>query len=39
VASIVVLGFPLKPVTKLARKSVEDFTTVDTFGGPAFRAP
>ena len=39
VASIVVLGFPLKPVTKLARKSVEDFTTVDTFGGTAFHAP
>ena len=33
VASIVVLGHPAKRHTKLTRRSVEEFTTIDTFDG------
>lgn len=36
VASIVALGHPQQRPTKLTRKSVESFTTVDSFSGPAF---
>ncbi len=35
VASIVVLGHPLARYTKLTRRKVEEFTTLDTFGGAA----
>jgi nitroreductase len=38
VASIVVLGYPTKRHTKLTRRTVEEFTTVDNFDGVAFRA-
>ena len=38
VASIVALGYPAKTVTKLARRSVGDFTTVDVFVGAPFGA-
>ena len=36
VASIVALGYPTKPPTTLSRRSVEEFTSVDHFGGGAF---
>jgi len=36
VASIVALGYPTKPPTSLSRRSVEEFTSVDRFGGEAF---
>jgi len=36
VASIVALGHPRKQLTRLTRKRVEDFTTVDRFDGRAF---
>lgn len=36
VASIVALGHPVVAHAKLSRRSVEGFTTVDTFDGPAF---
>ena len=38
VASVVALGHPVSRLTKLARRRVEEFTTVDTFDGPAFGA-
>jgi nitroreductase len=36
VASVVMLGHPLQRPTKLRRRSVQEFTTVDSFDGPAF---
>ncbi|MHB1087485.1 MAG: nitroreductase family protein [Acidimicrobiales bacterium] len=36
VASVVALGHPATQVTKLSRRSVEAFTSVDTFDGVAF---
>ena len=36
VASVVVLGHPLRRHLNLARRSVEDFTTVDNFDGMTF---
>ena len=36
VASVVALGYPLRRPTKLTRKSVAQFTTIDAFDGPAF---
>jgi nitroreductase len=36
VASIVALGHPVSRVTKLRRRAVEDFTSVDTFDGERF---
>ncbi|HUX03642.1 MAG TPA: nitroreductase family protein [Acidimicrobiales bacterium] len=36
VASVVALGHPVSRHTKLSRRRVEEFTTVDTFDGPAF---
>jgi nitroreductase len=36
VASIVILGYPAKRLTKLSRKPVGSFTTVDSFEGEAF---
>ena len=35
-ASLVALGRPVRQVTHLRRLPVEEFTTVDTFDGPAF---
>lgn len=35
-ASIVALGYPRKQPTRLTRRQVEEFTTVDTFDGSAF---
>jgi len=35
-AALVVLGHPVKQITKLRRDPVESFTTVDRFDGPAF---
>jgi len=34
VASIVILGHPVNRHTRLTRRTVEEFTTVDTFDGP-----
>jgi nitroreductase len=36
VASVVALGYPQRRHTKLTRKSVSEFTTIDTFGGAPF---
>lgn len=36
VASVVALGYPAKQVTKLSRRPVETFTTIDTFDGAPF---
>ena len=36
VASMVCLGHPVRRATKLRRKQVAEFTTVDRFDGPAF---
>jgi hypothetical protein len=36
VASIVALGHPQNRATKLKRRSVEEFTTSDTFDGDPF---
>jgi nitroreductase len=36
VAAVIALGHPVKQPTRLRRDPVEDFTTVDTFDGPAF---
>jgi nitroreductase len=33
VASVLVLGYPRKRPTKLSRRSVETFTTLDSFNG------
>ncbi len=34
VAAMIVLGRPVQQVTKLSRRPVEEFTTVDRFDGP-----
>ena len=36
IAALVPLGRPVKRLTKLRRRRVEDFTTVDRLDGPAF---
>jgi nitroreductase len=36
VASVMALGYPVSRATKLKRRSVEEFTTSDTFDGDAF---
>jgi nitroreductase len=38
-AGLLALGHPARQVTKLRRAPVEEFTTVDHFGGPAFPSP
>jgi nitroreductase len=38
IAALVAIGHPAKRATKLNRKPVGDFTTVDRFDGPAFSA-
>ena len=35
-ASVIALGYPVKEFTKLKRREVASFTTVDRYGGPAF---
>jgi nitroreductase len=39
VAGLIALGHPERTIRKLSRRSVEEFTTVDRFDGPAFTAP
>lgn len=36
IASVIALGYPVKEYTKLKRRSVAEFTTVDRFDGPTF---
>jgi hypothetical protein len=36
IASMAVLGHPVKQITRLRRAAVEDVTTVDRFDGPPF---
>ena len=36
VAAMLPIGVPVKQLTKLRRKQVEEFVTVDSFDGPAF---
>jgi nitroreductase len=36
IAALVPLGHPVRQLTKLRRKAVEEFTTIDRFDGPAF---
>ena len=38
IASLVAMGHPVKQVTKLRRRAVEEFAHVDTYDGPAFTA-
>ena len=35
-ASVIALGYPVKEFTKLKRREVASFTTVDRYDGPAF---
>jgi nitroreductase len=39
VAAVLALGYPVRMPRRLTRVAVEDFTTVDRFGGAPFRAP
>ena len=39
VAALLPLGKPVKQLTRLRRNSVSEFTTIDSFEGPAFGAP
>jgi nitroreductase len=36
IAAMIPLGYPVKQLTKLRRKAVEDFTTIDRHDGPVF---
>jgi len=36
VAAMLPIGVPVKQLTKLRRKQVEEFVTIDSFDGPAF---
>ena len=36
IAALVPLGHPVRQLTRLKRRPIEDFTTVDRFDGPAF---
>jgi nitroreductase len=38
VAATIALGWPVRQVTRLSRKQVKEFTTVDTFDGEPFSA-
>lgn len=38
IGALVPLGRPVKQLTKLRRRPVEEFTTIDRYDGPAFRA-
>ncbi len=39
IAAIIPLGKPVKQLTKLKRRPVEEITTYDTFNGPKFSKP
>jgi nitroreductase len=39
VAALIVLGHPVRHVTRLRRDPVEDFATVDSLGGPPLTSP
>ena len=39
VAAVLPIGKPVKQLTKLKRKPVEDFATIDTYAGPRLRQP
>ena len=39
VAALLPIGKPVKQLTKLKRKAVEDFTTFDSYAGPRLRRP
>ena len=39
VAALIPLGVPVRQLTRLKRKPVEDFTTVDSFDGPPLAGP
>ena len=39
IAAVVPLGVPVKQLTKLSRREVEEFTTVDRFDGPSLMGP
>ena len=39
IAAVIPLGVPIKQLTKLSRREVEEFTTVDQFDGPNLLAP
>ena len=39
IAAVIPLGAPVKQLTKLSRREVEEFTTVDQFDGPNLLAP
>ncbi len=39
VAALIPLGVPVRQLTRLKRQPVEDFTTVDSFGGPPLAGP
>ncbi len=39
IAAIIPLGKPVKQLTKLKRRPVEEITTYDTFNGAAFSKP
>jgi nitroreductase len=39
VCALLPIGKPVKQLTKLKRKQVEEFTTIDTFDGPVFGPP
>ena len=38
IASLVAMGYPVKQVTKLRRRAVEEFAHVDAYDGPSFTA-
>ncbi|MGH8933308.1 MAG: nitroreductase family protein [Egibacteraceae bacterium] len=35
-AALIALGYPQREIAKLSRRPVEEFTTIDRFGGPGF---
>jgi nitroreductase len=39
IAALVALGRPLRPVRRLSRKEVREFTTIDALDGPALERP
>jgi nitroreductase len=39
IAALVALGRPVRPVRRLSRKQVSEFTTIDSLDGPVLEAP
>ncbi len=39
VAAVLALGHPRRQPTRLSRRAVQAFTTIDTFDGPTFETP